>query len=126
MLAEAGVARPAKYTSWLADSSCRGPDKRTRSTPIPAERASVTIEIAKRLELEPHPAPVHLAVLSQLGKDLGDRLGRYGETHALGEADAPRVEADDLAVGVDEWTTGVARIDRGVGLEPEAILAGTG
>src|SRR5262249_17387564 len=73
------------------------------------------------LDLDTEPAAHDLALLADLGHDLLGDVDGHGEADAGGLRDAlghdPRVDADDLAAGVDERPTGVARVDGGVRLD---------
>ena len=60
---------------------------------------------------------------------LDDRLGvvdRDREADVLGIVDDRRVDADDLAVGVDQRAAGVAGVDGGVGLDQAVELLALG
>src|SRR5690606_27095415 len=61
-----------------------------------------------------------LAVLQQLRNHLLDGVYRYGEADAgagATGADDLRVHADQLAQGIEQGAAGVARVDRGIGLD---------
>ena len=72
-------------------------------------------------------AVLHLAVCDELLRgglcDLR-RDGKAGAGEGAGVRDDEGVDADELAVGVDEGAAGVAGIDGGVGLDEAAGLAG--
>src|SRR5689334_18155907 len=59
-------------------------------------------------------------MLEEIFNDAGDAIDRYGEAQPDG-ATARRVDravhANDLTIGVDQRTAGIARIDGGVGLD---------
>src|SRR5690606_20153850 len=77
------------------------------------------------LDANPEPAALDLAVTQQA---LHDRLGqarRNREADALISARATHdriVDADQLAAGVDQRTTRVARVDGGIGLQEILVL----
>jgi len=56
-------------------------------------------------------------LVAELGVDLARHVGGNREADARVAGDDRRVDADDLALHVDERPAGVARIDRGVGLK---------
>ncbi len=56
------------------------------------------------------------AVLNQLAGDELRRVDRHRETDSLGRQYHGGVDADDFTAGVDQRSAGVARIERGVGL----------
>src|SRR5581483_5456117 len=86
------------------------------------------------LDLDAEPAAPRLAELAELIDHPGHGLRRHRKADADRAArwrDDRRVDADDLAVEIEQRTTGVAAIDRGVGLDviiirPRIDIAVTG
>ena len=69
---------------------------------------------------KPRPSTSRSAILYQFVRNAPNPFDGYGETHALRAAafgEDERVDADDLAEGVDQGTSAVARIDGRVGLD---------
>src|ERR1700704_1179710 len=63
---------------------------------------------------------------NQLVVNLDDGIGWHGETEAcirVGLGKDRRIDADDFAGYVDQRSTGVSRIDRGIGLNERLELA---
>ena len=60
-----------------------------------------------------------ITVVDEVGDDFLDLDGGNGEAHALiaGSGNLGGVDADDLAVHIDQRTAGIAGIDGGVGLD---------
>ena len=56
-------------------------------------------------------------MLEQLRQNVAGHVDRNGEADALGGPDHGRVDADDLAAAVNQWTAAVARVEGGVGLD---------
>ena len=77
--------------------------------------------------LDPHPdaAALDLAVIDELVHDLAGHVDRDGKTDAdiaaAGRQDR-RIDADDPALQVDQWTARIAGVDRRVGLD-EILVA---
>src|SRR3989454_2134433 len=71
----------------------------------------------QRLDLDTEPAAGHAPLVEQLGVNLARHVRRDGEADARAARDDRRVDADDLALHVHQRSAGVARVDRGVGLD---------
>src|SRR5262249_22941386 len=74
------------------------------------------------LDLHAEPAANDVALLSELREDLLDLADGNGEAHARGlrnaaAGDDHRVDTDDLAGRVEERSSGIAGVDRRVGLD---------
>ena len=70
------------------------------------------------------------AALEDLEQRVFHIVGGNRETHTLEARIFPiwrenrDVDADDLAAQVDQWATGISRVDGGVGLEKIALVVG--
>ena len=90
-------------------------------------KINVPVEVLQGLQLEPCPAPVHLAVLADLIGHHPSHLDGDCEPEVAPTAHhAASVEPDDFPEGVHQRATGIAGIDRGVGLEPGTVFARSG
>ena len=84
----------------------------------------IVFEVVKGLKCEAGPAPVDFAVFAKLRNEDFYGVGGDGECEVSAEEGASGGDADDLAACVDERPAGVSGADGGVGLEPEAVVAG--
>src|SRR5262249_51618297 len=78
------------------------------------------------LDRDAEPAAGHVALLLHLGHELLRQVDRDGEADAdvaAALAEDRRVDADDVAVLVEQGSTRVARIDRRVGLDEVVVRA---
>src|SRR5690606_17489783 len=74
----------------------------------------------QRLYLDAQIAADHLAVLDDRAHHLQCQLHRYGETDTLrtaGLGEDRRVDPHQIAMGIDQRTAGVARVDGRIGLD---------
>src|SRR5690606_16553308 len=105
-----------------------GDDARDQRTLRFLEAKAFRDLIGHALDLHAEPAAPGRAVFLQLLDDAARQFRRYREANA--DAAARRrqdrgVDADDLAVHVDERTAGIAAVDRGVGLDVVVIRSRT-
>ncbi|GAA0005711.1 hypothetical protein BRDID11002_57140 [Bradyrhizobium diazoefficiens] len=80
--------------------------------------------IGDALDAHPQPAAAQFAELAELVDDAHDRLRRHGEAdadRAAGGRDDQRVDADDVAIEIEQRTAGIAAVDGGVGLDVAVI-----
>src|SRR4029077_13563967 len=78
----------------------------------------------QRLDRHTEPRARHVSALLELGYQLLGEVDRDRESDADAAAAAAeygRVDADDPAVLIEERATGVARVDRGVGLNEVVV-----
>ena len=68
-------------------------------------------------DVDAEEAADDLPLLAKLRKDRLERVDRNREPDVLGRAEDRRVDADDLAVDVEQRPAGVAEVDRRVGLD---------
>ncbi len=79
------------------------------------------------LDAHAEPAAPDLAVLAQLIDHVDGGVGRHREAdadRAAGRRDDRGIDADDLAVEIEQRTAGIAAIDGGVGLDVIVIRSG--
>src|SRR5258708_37858233 len=66
---------------------------------------------------DPDETAPDASLLDEPRRDPPGGVAGDGETDALGRPDDGGVHPDDAAVRVDQRTTGIARIERGIGLD---------
>src|SRR5690606_6214903 len=98
------------------------------------QRAAGTVEadafsnlVRHRLNAHAEPAPSSLAKFAQLADDANRKLRRDREANAdraTRGRDDRRIDADDLAVHVEQRATRITAVDRGVSLDEVVIRAG--
>jgi hypothetical protein len=95
-------------------------------TMTPAVTMSRGLSLGESAQLHPDPGASHAAMVQQVVDDPSRAIDRDGEAQpdrsAAGRVDR-RVDADHLAHRIDERPPGVARVDRGVGLDHPEIDA---
>src|ERR1700721_559376 len=77
------------------------------------------------LHRDPDAAAQHFAVLLQLILDVQSQIDGYGKEHthiAAGAAVDLRIDADDLAVDVEQRTTRIPGVNGGIGLDEGHII----
>src|SRR5499426_775948 len=77
------------------------------------------------LDADTKPAAGDMALLLELRSDLLRHVDRDRESDSLSRNDDRRVDTHDLALCVDEGSTAVARVDRGIGLNEIVIRSGS-
>src|SRR5262249_39509739 len=80
-----------------------------------------------RLNLHANPSAGDCAFVAELGDNVFHRLGRDGESDADRSArwrEDRGVYADDVAVHVEAWATGVALVDRGIDVNEVIVRPG--
>ncbi len=79
-----------------------------------------------RLQLGAEPGPLHRAAAALgRGHDDAHHVGGNGKADALraaGAGEDRRIDADQTALHVDQRAAGIARVDRGIGLDEELIV----
>ena len=81
--------------------------------------------LSDRLQRGPEPRPLHRAALQRRLNHEPHHVGRNRKSDALRSAAARKdggVDADEMAVHIDERTAGIAGIDGGVGLNEELVV----
>ena len=127
------MSLPSNLTTTSPGSMPAGFAGPLSSTPaISAPRARLDVEafgdlVGDLLDADAEPAAAQLAELPELIDHAGHRLRRHRKADADRAArrrDDQRVDADHLAVEVEQRTAGIAAVDGGVGLDVTVI--GTG
>src|SRR5690606_32680358 len=83
--------------------------------------------LGDRLDAHTEPATPRLTELDQLVDDIFGKLRRNGETdtdRAAGRRDDRRIDADDLALHVEQRPAGIALVDGGIRLDEIVVGAG--
>src|SRR5947209_8218603 len=114
-------ARPSRRSPVWTPMRAAGLPGRTRRTSR-ASPFSATPR-PRRLQARSSAWAAHLAVGDQVAHHAPRAVDGNGKPDALRLAVDRRVDADELAADVEERATGVARVDRGVGLDEVGVGA---
>lgn len=76
------------------------------------------------LDHDPKPTPGDRALVVELRHQFFDQVDRRGKADTGPPGDDRGVNPHDFAPRIEEWSTTIARIDRGVGLNKIVVLPG--
>ena len=110
-------------TSLLCRAIAEDPRHDNPRTPGQAKRLGQFL--GQRLHFNAQPATDHLSVLDDRLHHFHRQFHRNGKTDALraaGLGEDRRVDAGEVAVGIDQCAAGVARVDRRVGLDEVFVV----